>query len=143
MIPRLTAQFGSLSESISLFKDARTKSSAREAADLWQLQIIISDGHIGSDSDDSVRRLVRRAREEKIMSVFVVVDNSEESIVDLKEVVFEKDPSDENGEMKVRTKRYLEGFPFQYYVVVREVRDLPGVLGRVLKGWFEGVVESG
>ncbi|KAK5956684.1 AAA ATPase midasin [Knufia fluminis] len=132
-----------LSESISLFQDARTKSSAREAADLWQLQIIISDGHIGSDSDDSVRRLVRRAREEKIMSVFVVVDNSEESIVDLKEVVFEKDPADENGEMKVRTKRYLEGFPFQYYVVVREVRDLPGVLGRVLKGWFEGVVESG
>jgi len=132
-----------LSESINIFKEARLKSSVREAADLWQLQIIISDGHIGSDTDDSVRRLVRKAREEKIVSVFVVVDNSEESIVDLKEVVFEKDPADENGEMKVRTKRYLEGFPFQYYVVVREVRDLPGVLGRVLKGWFEGVVESG
>jgi len=136
-----------LSESISIFKDARIKSSAREAADLWQLQIIISDGHIGSDADDSVLRLVRKAREEKIMCVFVVVDNSEESIVDLEEVLFERDPADENGngdgEMKMRKKRYLEGFPFQYYVVVREVRDLPGVLGRVLKGWFEGVVESG
>lgn len=43
----------------------------------------------------------------------------------------------------MKTRRYLEGFPFQYYVVVREVRDLPGVLSRVLKGWFEGVVESG
>lgn len=125
-----------LQESISLFKDARLKSSAREAADLWQLQIIISDGHIGSDSDDGVRRLVRKAREEKIVSVFVVVDNGKESIVDLKEALLDQD-----GEVKM--KRYLEGFPFAYYVVVREVHDLPGVLCRVLKGWFEGVVEQG
>lgn len=146
-----------LSESIKIFRDARLKSSAREASDLWQLQIVISDGHIGSDSDDRIRRLVRRAREEKIMCVFVVVDGGEESIVDLKEVVFEKQQvvgkgagggsgggaGDGEVEEVMKTRRYLEGFPFQYYVVVREVRGLPGVLSRVLKGWFEGVVESG
>jgi len=81
------------------------------------------------------------------MSVFVIVDSGEESIVDLKEVTFEKneaknDNKDDDG-MVVKTRRYLENFPFQYYVVVREVRDLPGVLSRVLKGWFEGVVEQG
>ncbi|KAK5102720.1 AAA ATPase midasin [Lithohypha guttulata] len=135
-----------LSESIRIFRDARLKSTARDATDLWQLQLIISDGHIGSDND-AVARLVRKAREEKIMCVFVIVDNSEESIVDLEEVVFEKSAKTggggKEGEPVMRKKRYLEGFPFQYYVVVREVRDLPGVLSRVLRGWFESVVEQG
>lgn len=137
-----------LSESIRIFSDARMKSTAREASELWQLQLIISDGHIGSDSE-SVARLVRKAREEKIMCVFVIVDNSKESILDLKEVVFEKPAVGAKGgkdiltEPVITTKRYLEGFPFQYYVVVRDVMDLPGVLSRVLRGWFESVVEQG
>lgn len=38
-------------------------------------------------------------------------------------------------------KRYLEGFPFPYYLIVRDVRDLPGVLATALKGWFAEVVD--
>ena len=71
-----------------------------------------------------------------VRSRIVVVDNGKESIVDLKSATLDKD-----GEVKM--KRYLEGFPFTYYVVVRELHDLSGVLCRVLKGWFEGVVEQG
>ena len=45
------------------------------------------------------------------------------------------------GEMKLKMKRYLDGFPFPYYVIVREVGDLPGVLATALKGWFREVVD--
>ncbi len=44
--------------------------------------------------------------------------------------------------MRVVTRRYLEHFPFEYYLVVRDVRDLPGVLARCLKGWFGAVVDT-
>lgn len=127
-------------ESISIFQDARLRSPSQASDDLWQLQLIVSDGHCSDH--DTVRRLVRAAHEQKIMIVFVIVDAGKDSIVDLKEATFEReDPLDPQSELKVKTKRYLEGFPFQYYVVVRDVGDLPGVLARVLKGWFEGVVD--
>lgn len=51
--------------------------------------------------------------------MFVIVDAGEESILDLKEAVFEQDPASASGlggavpEMRVRTKRYLEDFPFR------------------------------
>ena len=43
--------------------------------------------------------------------------------------------------MKLKMSRYLDGFPFPYYLVVRDVRDLPSVLATALKGWFAEVVD--
>ena len=45
------------------------------------------------------------------------------------------------GEMKLKMKKYLEGFPFAYYLVVRDVRELPAVLAMALKQWFAEVVD--
>lgn len=137
---------------LEMMSDARAKKlGGGNDGELWQLMIIVSDGHC-SDHDE-VRRLVRKGKEERVMIVFVILDNinananaegsgdgpevgqqrSGESILDLKEAVFEEGA---DGEMKVVTRRYLEKFPFEYYLVVRDVRELPGVLGRCLKGWF-------
>lgn len=138
-----------VAQSIRLFRDARAKSSAADAAEQWQLGLIVSDGHCSDHA--GVAQLVRQAEhEDKIIFVFVIVDAGPESILDLKEAVFEPDPmSAVNGpdgsgarEMRVRTKRYLDGFPFPYYLVVRDVRDLPGVLATALKGWFGSVVDA-
>lgn len=131
-----------LTHALNLLTNARHSSSN---SDLWQLLLVISDGHVGSDSNDHIKRLVRRLREEKVIVVFVIVDAAEESIVDMSEVIFEAGTENRDGtrtEGKVVKRRYLEFFPFEYYVVVREVADLPGVLSRVLKGWFEGVVSQ-
>ncbi|KIW15707.1 hypothetical protein PV08_05757 [Exophiala spinifera] len=124
-------------ESIQLFRDARLKGHAA-SEDLWQLQLIVSDGHCSDH--EGIARLVRQAREEKIIVVFVIVDAGQDSILDLQEAVYEADPV-QSGEMRLRTKRYLEDFPFPYYLVVRDVRDLPGVLATALKGWFGSVVD--
>ncbi|KAH0349930.1 midasin, partial [Aureobasidium melanogenum] len=62
------------------------------------------------------------------------------SILDLQTAEFVKDPV--TGEMSVRTVKYLDSFPFGYYLVVRDVRELPGVLAGALRQWFAEVVET-
>ena len=145
--------------------------------ELWQLMIIVSDGLCSQYEYEKVKSLVRQGKEERVLIVFVVLDNvyvnkdevlatavtgssataaattsgnttaqpqqgreqeqqkqqSSTSILDLKIAEFEKQP---DGEEKVVLRRYLERFPFEYYLVVRDVKELPGVLGRCLRGWF-------
>ena len=128
-----------VSESIALFKEARNKASSG-AVDLWQFELIISDGLC--EDHDTIRRLVRQAQEERIMIVFVIVDaGKENSIMDLSRAIFEPDESG-TGEMKLKMKKYLEGFPFPYYLIVRDVKELPQALATALKQWFAEVVDA-
>ncbi|KAF2725998.1 P-loop containing nucleoside triphosphate hydrolase protein [Polychaeton citri CBS 116435] len=143
-----------LAESIELFRTARLR-AAGAASELWQLQLIISDGVCEDHS--SIRQLVRQANEERIMIVFVIVDSMSQlqnpssdavsgpssmprqSILDLQTAEFTKDAE---GEMQLNMVKYLDTFPFNYYLIVRDVQELPGVLAGALKQWFAEVVES-
>ncbi|KAE8148455.1 AAA ATPase [Aspergillus avenaceus] len=129
-----------IADSIALFREARWKQSPGGGnADLWQLQLIISDGIC--EDHETIQRLVRQAQEERIMIVFIIVDAVKgSSILDLTQASFEPD-TEGTGEMKLKMKRYLEGFPFPYYLVVRDVRELPAVLATALKQWFAEVVD--
>ncbi|RMD41651.1 hypothetical protein DV735_g3508, partial [Chaetothyriales sp. CBS 134920] len=139
-----------VAQSLEMLREARMKSTASNASELWQLQLIISDGHCSDH--EAIQRLVRQAKSERVVMVFAIVDNSTastadgkpgESILDLKEAVFEPDLREgREGEMRVVTRRYLESFPFEYYIVVRNVSDLPQVLSQCLRGWMESVVTS-
>jgi len=125
-------------ESIELFRTARAKASG-SPADLWQMQLIISDGVCNSSEHEPIRQLLRQALEERIMMVFVIVDDVKnkkkgESVMDLKEAKFVE------GEVKI--ERYLDTFPFQYYLIVSDVKELPGVLATLLRQWFAEVVDS-
>ena len=131
-------------ESIELFRMARAKASS-SPADLWQLELIISDGVCDSSEHEPVRRLLREAIEERIMIVFVIVDDlknkkSGESVMDLKEAKFIKD--EVTGVSNVKIERYLDTFPFQYYLIVSDVKELPGVLATLLRQWFAEVADS-
>ncbi|KAL4876079.1 hypothetical protein BJY04DRAFT_223430 [Aspergillus karnatakaensis] len=130
-----------IADSIALFREARFKQSpAGGGADLWQLELIISDGIC--EDHETIKRLVRQAQEERIMIVFIIVDALKgNSILDLTQASFEPDMDSGTGEMKLKMKRYLEGFPFPYYLVVRDVRELPAVLATALKQWFAEVVD--
>jgi midasin len=131
-------------ESIDLFRTARAKASS-SPADLWQLQLILSDGVCDSSEHEPIRRLLREAIEERIMMVFVIVDDLKnkkkgESVMDLKEAKFVK--NEMTGASQVKIERYLDTFPFQYYLIVSDVRELPGVLATLLRQWFSEVVDS-
>lgn len=128
-----------VADSITLFREARRK-TFNAGTELWQLEVIISDGVC--EDHDTIRRLVRQAQEERIMIIFVIVDAllKGESIMDMSQAVFEPVAA---GETKLKIKRYLDGFPFAYYLVVGDVRELPGVLAQALRQWFAEVVDRG
>ena len=122
-----------LQESINLFEQVRFDSRH----DVWQLQVIISDGLC--EDHARLQRLVRQAQEKKIMIVFVVVDgiNKQGTILDLTSVKY---LPDEAGNLtRMQLERYLDTFPFDYYVIVRDIRELPGVLSLVLRQYFTEV----
>lgn len=140
-----------LETSLSLLEQAREKrsSSSSTAADLWQMEIIISDGVC--QDHERLRTVLRRAEEQRVMVVFIILDSlhsstvpgssvpaNQNSIVSMNQVAYK----DVNGRMDLTVTRYLDTFPFEYYVVVRDVEALPEVLSGTLKQFFERISEE-
>ncbi|GAB4842595.1 hypothetical protein Ancab_012571 [Ancistrocladus abbreviatus] len=94
---------------------------------LQQLVLIIADGRF--HEKEKLRRYVRDALNRKRMVAFLLLDSPEESIMDLMEASFE------GGNM--RFSKYLDSFPFPYYIVLRNVEALPRTLADLLRQWFE------
>ncbi|TEA19278.1 Midasin [Colletotrichum sidae] len=125
---------------IDHFRTARMQNPARGAEDLWQLALILSDGLTPSNQHDGIRRLLREAMEERIMVVFIVMDDTGSkkgsSVLELKEAKFVKDAK---GNPQVVIEKYLDTFPFQYYLIVHNLEDLPTALAGLLRTWFAEV----
>jgi midasin len=75
------------------------------------------------------------------MLVFVVIDgiNSNESIMDMQQVRYE---ADAQGNMVLKVDKYLDSFPFEFYVVVHDVSELPKMLSLVLRQYFSELASS-
>ncbi|KAK5631868.1 hypothetical protein RRF57_007582 [Xylaria bambusicola] len=123
-------------QTIERFRLARQQSTSRGSEDLWQLALILSDGLTPSSEHEDIQVLLREAMEERIMIVFIIMDDmtqkKEQSVLKLKKVKFLS-----NDEIK--TEYYLDTFPFQYYLVVHNLEDLPGALAGLLRTWFAEV----
>ncbi|CDY12619.1 BnaA02g12870D [Brassica napus] len=63
------------------------------------------------------------------MVVYLLLDNAEQSVLDLKEFV--------QTEKTLQQMTYMDSFPFPYYIVLRDIEALPRTLGDVLRQWFE------
>jgi midasin len=152
---------GLVDKSLDLFAEARRKGSSSAGEDLWQLMLVVSDGIC--DSHAEIQRLIRKAQDERVMIVFIIIDatatapfaapapapsdnpaaqpeapkkeQEKTSILDLQSVEI-------TPEGKVVRWKYMERFPFRYYLVVRDVRELPGVLAGALRQWFGEVAGS-
>lgn len=129
-------------QTIARFRAARLQNPGRGSEDLWQLALILSDGLTPSDKHDEIRRLLREAHEERIMIVFIVMDDTtthkRDSVLNLRKVQFVKDDlGHTTGEM--RMEYYLDSFPFRYYLIVHNLEDLPGALAGLLRSWFAEV----
>ncbi|KAG6332473.1 hypothetical protein ID866_6614 [Astraeus odoratus] len=152
-----------LEGSLSVLEAAREAVGTRGAAkDLWQLEIIISDGIC--QEHERLRRALRRARSMRILVVFIVLDalntsntadevssssasaatsasaSAQTSILTLNQVSYTQSPT--TGQMELNMVRYLDSFPFEYYIVLRDVEALPGVLADTLREFFERVSEE-
>ncbi|KHN99534.1 Midasin [Metarhizium album ARSEF 1941] len=125
-------------QTIDKFRTARQQAGGD--SDLWQLALILSDGLTPSSAHDPIRRLLREAMEERIMVVFIIMDDTGkrkgDSVLELKEAKFVKEDS---GESRVTIERYLDTFPFQYYLIVHHLEELPTALAGLLRTWFAEV----
>ncbi len=138
-----------IERTLSFLAASRQRQLSTSAPDLWQLQIIISDGVC--QDHHKLRTLLRRAVEERVMIVFLIVDSlhtststssqstqSRPSILSMQTVAYKQ----VNGEMQLEMERYLDTFPFEFYVVLRDVEALPGVLADTLRQWMARVSQS-
>jgi midasin (ATPase involved in ribosome maturation) len=119
---------------ISLFENAK-HSSGPGNAELWQLQLILSDGIC--EDHESLRSLVRSALDQQIMIIFIVVDNKpeKESIMNMNSVKYVQ----KNGKLALEMNSYLDTFPFQYFMILRDINSLPEALSDALRQYFSFV----
>ncbi|KAJ7029287.1 midasin nuclear AAA ATPase [Mycena alexandri] len=133
-------------------RERRAMGSA-SAADLWQLEIIISDGMC--QDHERLRTVLRRAEEQRVMIVFIIVDSlhsataataaggARKPVVQGSILTMDKaEYKNVDGRMELQLQRYLDSFPFEYYVVLRSVEALPEVLAGTLRQFFERISEE-
>ncbi|XP_073008545.1 midasin isoform X3 [Typha latifolia] len=94
---------------------------------LHQLILIIADGRF--HEKENLRRCVRDLLNRKRMIAFILLDSPRESIMDLMEASFEGD--------KLSFTKYMNSFPFPYYIVLENIEALPRTLADLLRQWFE------
>ena len=100
-----------------------------------QLCLVISDGLIQQDREE-VRRLTREAQRRQLLVVLIIVDTGKgkDSILSRPRFVTKA------GEMVQSS--YLADYPFPYYLVLRQIEQLPHVLADALRQWFEIVQQT-
>ncbi|KAL3690583.1 hypothetical protein R1sor_016892 [Riccia sorocarpa] len=101
---------------------ARKATAPAENLHLQQLVLIIADGRF--HEKESLRRCIREAISRKQLLAFIVLDNPQESILDMQSVSFSSGaPS---------FTKYLDTFPFPYYILLRDIGSLPRTLADLL-----------
>ncbi|XP_073848894.1 midasin [Musca autumnalis] len=99
------------------------------------LLLILSDGrNIFSEGKMKVKNAIKLARLQRIFLVYIIIDNpdNKNSILDIQTMEMLPDKS-------INIKSYLDDFPFPYYVIVRDLNQLPLVLSEAMRQWFEMV----
>ena len=125
---------GLLKDSLLWFRGATlsTSSNGREHS---QIHFILTDG-VFQDLESS-RKQVRTLSQEGIFTVFLILDPrpAKESILEMKNAVYHVDP--ETGKPLLTLKRYLDAFPSDYYLVLRNLEELPSAIAQALTQWME------
>ena len=101
-----------------------------QGGEMRQLVLVVGDGHL--HEKEEVRAKVRDVNSKSnALLAFVALDGQDESLLNMQKVEFEG----ERGEPKFR--RYMDSFPFPYYVLVQQLESLPQLVSDLLKQWFE------
>ena len=98
-----------------------------------QLSIFISDGVCTDHS--LLRQSLNVQQSRNIISLFVIIDKNlgKQSITELTQV--DKDPA--TG--KLVMKKYLQDFPFSFYVIVQDIKNILEYVSEALKQWFRSM----
>ncbi|PJF18979.1 putative midasin [Paramicrosporidium saccamoebae] len=92
----------------------------------WQLHVILSDGICHDHAN--LAQLINAGLQRRIIHVFVILDPT---VSEISHVEYRAEG--------IKMTKYLETFPFQFYVVLRDIHALPLVLADAIRQWFETV----
>lgn len=118
------------------------------------LLLVLSDGrNIFSEGEQRVRNSVKLTRLQRIFIVYIIIDNPENKVkfdsVVTEEKLFLTKRSLQRSILDIQVPKfsadrksltmnsYLDSFPFPYYVIVRDLSQLPLVLSDAMRQWFE------
>ena len=97
---------------------------------MQQLVLVLADGRIHENKEDLQRAVRGLCFRPGVLVVFIILDSdARHSIVDMQSVTFE------GG--KPSFVRYLDSFPFPYYIILKDMSELPRTLADLLKQWVE------
>jgi midasin (ATPase involved in ribosome maturation) len=127
-----------MDQSLTILREARQRHHT--STTVWQLEIILSDG-ICQDHE-YIQNRVHAALEDRIVMVFLVLDTrtDHDSIMNMTNVSYDVDPATQMPVLKMN--RYMDTFPFDYYVLVRNVDRLPEILSDILRQFFMVLASS-
>ncbi|KAH6793247.1 hypothetical protein C2S52_003724 [Perilla frutescens var. hirtella] len=94
---------------------------------LQQLVLIIADGRF--NEKEKLKRRVRDILSTKRMVAFLLLDSPNESIMEFMEATVQG--------ADIKFSKYLDSFPFPFYVVLKNIEALPRTLADLLRQWFE------
>merc|ERR1711962_355927 len=109
------------------------------AATVSQLLVIISDGRgIIHEGKEKVIQSVVSSRCAGVFCLYLIVENPEntDSVLDIRQPVFNS-----KGQLE-GIHSYLDSFPFQHYIILRDVDNLPATLSDALRQWFQLVCSA-
>ena len=99
-----------------------------------KLLVVVSDRRgIMNEGKAKVLEAVRATRAADVFVVFVIVEaeDSAQSILDIRVPIFD------SANVLRSIESYMEHFPFPFYIILRDIRNLPRVLSDALRQWFE------
>lgn len=96
---------------------------------LQQLVLVLADGHF-HEKQSLHRRMRALADNPNTLVVFIALDTpGKESLLELQTVSFS------NGAPVF--SKYIDTFPFPFYIVLQDIASLPRTLADLLRQWFE------
>ncbi|PWA97505.1 hypothetical protein CTI12_AA028730 [Artemisia annua] len=95
---------------------------------LEQLVIIIADGNL--HERENLKRRVNDLLSKNRMVAFLVLDKDPENSIEVLPEIIYKDK-------KLTTVKYMDSFPFPFYVILKDIETLPRTLADLLRQWFE------
>jgi len=117
---------------MELARDQQTGKLLSSTTDHLQIVFIISDGRVLESDIEGLKFALREAATSHVFIVFIIIDNptSRDSILDIQ--VYNRGPDG-----KIFFTPYIDNFPFPYYVILKDITNLPETLADALRQWFE------
>lgn len=111
------------------FKEARYMLTNGSTAE--QMLIILSDGRgVMANGLECIKNSLQRLEIQRITTLFLIIDNNEKSIMDIKIAKFDADGN-------INLIPYMEHFPFPFYVIINNITQLPSAISQAIQQWFE------